>query len=56
MGTFVRSIEREELLCALRLVVGGLLYDTNGVEKLAGQVEQQLHELVAEWDADCPKR
>ena len=46
--TFVASLEREELLRALGLVINGLLSETEEVRELAAKVEPQLRELNKE--------
>ena len=47
-NTFVASLEREELLRALGLVINGLLSETEEVRELAAKVETQLRELNKE--------
>jgi len=46
----VTSLEREELLRALGVVIDGLLHEREGVEELAAKVEPQLRELTVAWD------
>jgi hypothetical protein len=48
--TLITSLEREELLRALGLVVNGLLSETDEIRELAGKVEPQLRELIISWD------
>ena len=45
----VDSLEREELLRALRCVIEGLLSETAEVRELAAKVEPQLRELMVAW-------
>lgn len=49
-GAFVTSLEQEELLRALGVVIDGLLHEKEGVEELAAKVEPQLRELTVAWD------
>ena len=42
----VRSLDRDELLRALKSVIAGLLRETGGVEELARSVEPQLRQLA----------
>lgn len=46
----VGSLERDELLRALRCVLEGLLRETEEVQELAAQVEPQLRELMVAWN------
>lgn len=46
MRALVTSLEREELLRALRCVIEGLLSETDEVQALAAKVEPQLRELM----------
>lgn len=48
--TLVASLERDELLCALRFTIEGLLLEVDEVRELAAKVEPQLRELTAAWD------
>lgn len=48
--TLVRSLERDELLRALRVTIEGLLREAEGVRGVAQKVEGQLRELGREWD------
>jgi len=50
IGSLVASLERDELLRALRCVIEGLLGETEEVHDLAMKVESQLRELTATWD------
>ena len=45
----VRSLDRDELLRALRAVIAGLLLQTAQVRDIASQVEPRLRELTAPW-------
>lgn len=45
----VASLERDELLRALRCVIDGLLGETEEVQKLAAKVEPRLRELTVAW-------
>ena len=45
----VMSIERDELLRALKVNVNGLLRETDEVKETARKVEPQLQELTMEW-------
>jgi hypothetical protein len=49
VGTFVSKLHREELLHALRIVIEGLLTETDEVQELAAKVKPRLHELMIEW-------
>jgi len=49
-NSLAASLERDELLRALRSVIEGLLSETDEVQELAAKVEPQLHELMAAWD------
>jgi hypothetical protein len=52
-GSLVTSLERDELLRALGIVIRGLLAEagqTDDVKDLAGKVEPQLRELAAAWE------
>src|SRR5215216_756985 len=44
--SLVDSLEREELMQALRCVIDGLLSEVEEVKELANKVEPQLHELT----------
>ena len=48
--TLVRSLERHELMRALRLAIEGLLHQTDEVQELAAKVEPQLRMLTVAWD------
>ena len=50
-NTFIASLERDELLRTLGLVIDGLLNEVEEVRDLAAQVEPQLRELTAEWNS-----
>jgi len=45
-GTLVNSLERDELLRALRVVIEGLLTETSEVQEIATKVEPQLRMLM----------
>lgn len=45
-STLVTSLQRDELLRALRFVIEGLLNETEEVQELATKVRPQLHELM----------
>jgi hypothetical protein len=47
--SLVTSLEREELLRALRAVIEGLLSQTDEVREMATKVESQLRELTVAW-------
>ena len=49
-NTLVASLERAELLRALRNVIEGLLSEIEDVQELAAKVKPQLHELMTGWD------
>ncbi len=51
INTFVASLEREELLRTLGLVINGLLGEAEEVGELATKVEPQLRELTVAWDS-----
>jgi hypothetical protein len=48
--TLITSLERDELLRALDLVIQGLLSEAEETRELAARVEPQLHSLTAAWD------
>ena len=48
--TLVRSLDRAELLRALRQVIAGLLSDTASVRDMAAKIAPRLHELTSTWD------
>ena len=48
--TLITSLERDELLRALDLVIKGLLSEAEETRELAARVEPQLHELTAAWE------
>jgi len=47
----VTSLERNELLRALSIVIEGLLSETADVQELAAKVEPQLRMLTVAWDS-----
>ena len=49
--TLVASLERNELLRALGLVIEGLLSEADEVRELAAKLEPQLRELTVAWDS-----
>ena len=49
--TLVASLERDELLRALGLVIEGLLSEADEVRELAAKLEPQLRELTVAWDS-----
>jgi hypothetical protein len=49
--SLVTSLEPNELLRALRVVIDGLLSETEEVQELAAKVEPQLRELMIDWNA-----
>ena len=49
--SLVTSMERDELLRALRSVIDGLLGEVDEVKELARNVEPQLRELTLAWDS-----
>jgi len=48
--SFIKVLERDELLHALRVAIEGLLSETEEVQELAEKVTPQLHELTADWN------
>jgi hypothetical protein len=50
-SALVTSLERAELLRALTCAIQGLLNEANEVKELAAQVEPQLRQLTAAWEA-----
>ncbi len=50
LHTLVTSLEREELLRALDLVIDGLVGQADEIREMADQIEPQLRELTAAWD------
>ncbi len=50
-GSLVTSLEHHELLRALRIVIEGLLSETEEVQELAIKVKPQLLELTVDWQA-----
>lgn len=48
--SFVSTLERAELLRALRCVIEGLLSETDEVKELAAKVEPRLRELLIVWN------
>ena len=50
LHTLVTSLEREELLRALGLVIDGLVGQADEIREMADRVEPQLRELTAAWD------
>lgn len=51
LSTLVTSLERDELLRALRCVIDGLLREVDEVQDLAAKVEPQLRELTVAWES-----
>jgi hypothetical protein len=49
-GSLVRSLDRDELLRALAIVINGLLREAEGVCDAAAKVEPRLRELAIEWE------
>ena len=49
-GALVSSLERDELLRALKVAIDGLLHESVEVQELATKVEPQLRELTLEWN------
>src|SRR5258706_8660916 len=49
-GSFVISLERDELLRSLGSAINGLLRETDEVKELASKVEPQLRMLTTVWD------
>jgi hypothetical protein len=49
-STLVTSLERDELLRALRAVIEGLLGEVEEVQELAAKVEPHLRLLMVAWD------
>ena len=49
IAALVRSLERDELLRALRAAVEGLLREADEVCDLAAKVEPELRKLLARW-------
>ena len=49
-STLIASLERDELLRALGLVIDGLLRQADEVRELAAKVEPQLRELTVAWE------
>ena len=53
VGSFVTTLERNELLRALQVVIEGLLGETKEVQELtarSAKVEPRLRELIVEWN------
>jgi len=50
-NSLVTSLEKDELLRALNIVIDGLLSETDEVQELAAKVEPQLRELTVAWDS-----
>jgi hypothetical protein len=50
MGSLATSLERDEILRALRCAIDGLLYEVDGIEELAAKVEPMLRQLEATWE------
>ena len=48
--TFIASLERDELLRSLGLVIDGLLSEAEEIRELATKVEPRLRELTVAWD------
>ena len=51
INTFTSSLEPDELLRTLGLVINGLLGEAEEVRELAAKVEPQLRELTLAWDS-----
>ena len=49
--TLVTSLERDELLRALKCAIEGLLNEVDEVQELAAKVEPQLRELTVIWES-----
>jgi hypothetical protein len=49
--SFVKSLERDELLHALRCVIDGLFREADEVQELAAKVELRLRELTLPWNS-----
>lgn len=49
-GSLVMSLERDELLRALKAAIDGLLRESFEVQELAAKIEPQLQQLTAEWN------
>jgi hypothetical protein len=49
VSSFVSTLERAELMRALRCVIEGLLSEMEEVQELAEKVEPRLRELMVEW-------
>jgi hypothetical protein len=49
--SLITSLERDELLAALRCVINGLLGEVEEVKESAAKVEPQLRELTIPWDS-----
>jgi predicted nucleotidyltransferase len=50
VDALVTSLDRAELLRALRCVVDGLLRETDEVQAMAAKVEPQLRQLISAWE------
>lgn len=51
LGALVKSLDRDELMRALGVVIEGLLQVSDNVPDLAKQVESQLRELTMVWES-----
>lgn len=51
LHTLIASMERDELLRALGLVIHGLLSEADEIRELATKVEPQLRQLTVAWDS-----
>ena len=49
-GALVSSLERDELLRALKVAIDGLLHESVEVQELATKVEPQLRQLTLQWN------
>jgi hypothetical protein len=47
-GALVGSLERAQLLEALRKTIDGLLSNAQGVENFGARLEEQMHELKSD--------
>ena len=51
ISSLVKSLDREELLRALKCAIEGLLSESEQVSELASRVEPHLRHLAANWDS-----
>jgi hypothetical protein len=51
IGALVRSLDRDELLRALRVAIDGLLHEVDEVRELAAKVAPELLKLTVPWSA-----